>query len=161
MGEEKNKNIEEIHKLLVKKEVENITLRRRSEFNEEKDPRIIKDYMERNNLEFFYAQVLKDDQGVVGVFSFEAEAENIINEQNHEILDILTAQSTVALSKCGSLQYNSKQSFCEEYQGYTYSSLNEFKRFIKRNLDETCRWSCCYLVNTDLCENSLQYVSKY
>ena len=97
MGEEKNKNIEEIHKLLVKKEVENITLRRRSEFNEEKDPRIIKDYMERNNLEFFYAQVLKDDQGVVGVFSFEAEAENIINEQNHEILDILTAQSTVAL----------------------------------------------------------------
>ena len=26
MGEEKNKNIEEIHKLLVKKEIENITL---------------------------------------------------------------------------------------------------------------------------------------
>ena len=31
------------------------------------------------------------------MFSFEAEAENIINDQNHEILDILTAQSTVAL----------------------------------------------------------------
>jgi len=40
---------------------------------------------------------LEDDQGVVGLFSFEGETENLLSEHMKEILDILSAQSTVAL----------------------------------------------------------------
>ena len=58
---------------------------------------ILEQYLNENELESFAVYVLKDDQGILGVFSMESIEKNMIQASRQELLSILIGQSTVAL----------------------------------------------------------------
>jgi GAF domain-containing protein len=57
----------------------------------------LKEYMEEYDVESFWVTILKDDQGIVGLYSLESEDQNFVTENRGELLAILAGQATVAL----------------------------------------------------------------
>lgn len=57
----------------------------------------LKNYMEKNEINSFFANIFRDDQGVVGVYSIESEEINFMNDSRKELLTILAGQATVSL----------------------------------------------------------------
>ena len=53
--------------------------------------------MEKNEINSFFANIFRDDQGVVGVYSIESEEINFMNDSRKELLTILAGQATVSL----------------------------------------------------------------
>lgn len=60
-------------------------------------PEELKTYLASKSLQSFWAYVLKDDQGELGVFTMESKEKNLIPEAKKELLAILISQCTVAL----------------------------------------------------------------
>ncbi|MEK7356974.1 MAG: GAF domain-containing protein, partial [Bdellovibrionota bacterium] len=60
-------------------------------------PSEVRMYMEARDLESFWACTLKDDQGVLGLFSMESKATALVSGARKELLTLLVNQSTVAL----------------------------------------------------------------
>lgn len=96
-SDRKNIVIHEIHQSLIKRKEHQIYLKKEAEYAEIKDVQHLKKYREEWNLQSFWATVLKDDQGIVGVFSIESSQEHAFNKDHLELLDILVSQATVAL----------------------------------------------------------------
>lgn len=54
-------------------------------------------YMKAKDLKSFWAGILKDDQGPLGLFSMESQEKNLIPDKKKELLTILVSQCTIAL----------------------------------------------------------------
>ncbi|MBF0362179.1 MAG: GAF domain-containing protein [Oligoflexia bacterium] len=115
----KNKNQEKIHNLFVKEYLKNSDKNRQQSGNKDDLLQIyiadvtatptsensqnseittaINTYLKENNLKSYWIHILQDDQGVVGVFSMESTAANLITSNKQELLPLLISQSTVAL----------------------------------------------------------------
>lgn len=94
--DDKCKSLAKIHQLFSKIDTEFIYVQNVADFNE-KLPLELKNYMELHNLKSFAAKILKDDQGIVGVYSIESEDAYLLSNEHLELLEILSSQSTVAL----------------------------------------------------------------
>jgi GAF domain-containing protein len=92
----KNRDLEKIHNYLSSEEDALVYYKGQDEANESA-PKLIFEYMKENNLESFLGVKLKDDQGLVGLYSFESEEKNLLTDSSREILSILISQCTVAL----------------------------------------------------------------
>ncbi|MEK6706362.1 MAG: GAF domain-containing protein [Bdellovibrionota bacterium] len=58
---------------------------------------LIKEYCDTHKLQSFWAFILKDDQGVLGLLTMESVEKNMIPDSKKELLGILISQCTVAL----------------------------------------------------------------
>ena len=63
---------------------------------EEGQPRLAP-YLEKNEMNGFYALPLRDDQGMVGVLALVSSDAEFLNEQHLELLSVLASQTTVAI----------------------------------------------------------------
>lgn len=94
--DEKSKKVARLHQVISKSMDDFIYVQDILEFNE-KLPNELKHYMEENELKSFCSKILKDDQGIVGIFSIESEQAYLLSNEHLELLEILASQSTVAL----------------------------------------------------------------
>lgn len=114
---EKNIDLGNIHNLIIKSEKKNLSINnldseiaKINAAEEGKEGKEAKErnsdgetqghlisYMEKYKLKSFWANILEDDQGVLGIISMEATEANMLQVNKQELLTILISQSTVAL----------------------------------------------------------------
>ena len=131
-GELKNKALEEIHNTIINKDLNQVYVSSLESFNSDSLPNILKKYMEDNQLESFWATILKDDQGIVGVYSFESETKDLVSEDFNEILDILTTQSTVALRNVDLYNTIPSSQYLKNISDNLMSKIKHFRELPKK-----------------------------
>lgn len=60
-------------------------------------PQLVSHFRNRPETKAFWARVLKDEEGVLGIMAMESGRKNFIAKQQFEVLTILTAQTSIAL----------------------------------------------------------------
>lgn len=135
-SEIKNKMMEEIHNSIIKKDLDVVYVPSLDEFEEDKLPQIIKKYMEDYSINSFWAKSLKDDQGTVGVYSFESEDKYLVSTEYNEILDILTAQSTVALRNVDLYNTIPSSQYVKSLKDNFVNQIKNFKEIPSRKIQQ-------------------------
>ncbi|MCA8938493.1 MAG: HlyD family efflux transporter periplasmic adaptor subunit, partial [Planctomycetes bacterium] len=95
-------------------------------------PKVLKSYIRAQGIKSFWAKVLKDEEGVLGIFSLESNSANFLSEQQREVFGILANQSTVAIRNAQLYHKVPIVSFFEKIAGKdsTWASMSRAKQAI-------------------------------
>ncbi len=96
LNDEETKDLGKLHNKIVESG-KDVLINSEAYQNDPNGVAEIKKYLKKKNLKSFWAHVLKDDQGELGVLSMESLERNMIPENKKELLSILVSQCTVAL----------------------------------------------------------------
>ncbi len=87
----------------------------------------VKEYIGKRDLQSFWAFILKDDQGILGIISLESKNKNLIPETKKELTSILVSQSTVALRNASLYSTIPSSQILHGFWALLIKRLSEFK----------------------------------
>jgi len=124
----KNNEINEVHNYILNSEKEEFSISKGKE--EEKNK--ITEYMEEYDINYFWAKVLKDDQGNVGIMHLESDDINLLSGHKYELLSILVSQTTVSLRNVELYSTIPSGQFLKNIKTSFYTKLIKFKSWERK-----------------------------